>query len=140
MICDKYIKEVMALLNVIEKEKNMKSEQLQYKRGDVYLADLSFVVGAEQGGSVKPVLIIQNEIGNKYSPTLIVCVLTSKVKKMQVTHVHLDAKKNGLDRDSIALLEQIRTIDKNRLIGKVAEISSEDMKKVNNALKASLAL
>ncbi|WP_076145360.1 type II toxin-antitoxin system PemK/MazF family toxin [Paenibacillus odorifer] len=110
------------------------------KRGDVFMADLSLVVGAEQGGSNKPVLVIQNDIGNKFSPTVIVCVLTSKVKKMQITHVHLDAIKNGLDLDSIALLEQIKTIDKQRLIDKVARISNEDMQKVDRALMASCGI
>ncbi|MNW56831.1 mRNA interferase EndoA [compost metagenome] len=132
---------MITLPAVLERNRACNREkEIQYRRGDVFLADLSFVVGAEQGGSNKPVLIIQNEIGNRFSPTVIVCVLTSRVKKEQVTHVCLDAKKNGLDRNSIALLEQIRTIDKKRLINKVAQISKEDMLKVDNALMASLGI
>ncbi|OBG93869.1 PemK family transcriptional regulator [Mycobacterium sp. E3298] len=111
-----------------------------YKRGDVFLADLSLVIGAEQGGSNKPVLLLQNDIGNRFSPTVIVCVITSKVKKQMPTHVYLSAENNNLDRESYALLEQIKTIDKRRLIKKVTKINDVDMELVDNALKISMGL
>ena len=125
---------------ILERHQTQSSGSGIYKRGDIFMADLSFVVGAEQGGSVKPVVILQNDIGNKFSPTVIVAVLTSRVKKHMVTHVYLDAVKNGLEMDSIVLLEQIKTIDKRRLMFKMTSISEEDMKNVEIAIKASLGL
>lgn len=110
------------------------------KRGDVFFANLSPVVGSEQGGS-RPVLVIQNNIGNKYSPTVIVAAITSRITKPRmVTHVALEAKKTGLERDSVVLLEQIRTIDKQRLEDRVTHLDSQVMYDVDGALKVSVGL
>ena len=92
------------------------------KRGDIYYADLSPVVGSEQGG-IRPVLVIQNDIGNKYSPTVIAAAITSQINKAKMpTHIELAAKDYGLNKDSVILLEQIRTIDKRRLREKIGRI------------------
>ncbi|MDN6195555.1 MAG: type II toxin-antitoxin system PemK/MazF family toxin [Atopostipes suicloacalis] len=109
------------------------------KRGDVYYADLSPVIGSEQGG-IRPVLILQNNIGNRYSPTVIVAAITSKLGKSKVpTHVSI-GKDEELTLDSAALLEQIRTIDKQRLTDKITHLSEELMSEVDAALKISLGL
>lgn len=109
-------------------------------RGDVYFADLSPVVGSEQGG-VRPVLIIQNDIGNKHSPTVIISAITSKIQKGHLpTHVELPSVVSGLERDSVILLEQVRTIDKRRLKRRVAKLDEEIMKEVDEALSISLGL
>jgi len=108
-------------------------------RGDLYYADLNPVVGSEQGG-IRPVLIIQNDIGNKHSPTIIVAAITSKAMKTTLpTHCLLNAQ-NGLDRDSVALLEQIRTIDKRRLKDYVGALDQDDMRSVDRALAVSVGL
>jgi mRNA interferase MazF len=110
------------------------------KRGDVYFADLSPVVGSEQGG-VRPVLVIQNDIGNRFSPTVIVAAITAQIQKAKLpTHVEIDAKKYGFDRDSVILLEQIRTIDKQRLTDKITHLDEEMMGHVNKAIQISLSL
>ena len=110
------------------------------KRGDVYFADLSPVVGSEQGG-VRPVLIIQNDIGNRFSPTVIVAAITAQIQKAKLpTHVEIDAKKYGFERDSVILLEQIRTIDKQRLTDKITHLDDEMMDQVDGALQISLGL
>lgn len=110
------------------------------KRGDVFFADLSPVVGSEQGG-VRPVLVIQNDIGNRFSPTVIVAAITAQIQKAKLpTHVEIDAKVYGFDRDSVILLEQIRTIDKQRLTDKITHLDDEMMNKVNDALLISLGL
>lgn len=110
------------------------------KRGDVFYADLRPVVGSEQGG-VRPVLIIQNDVGNKYSPTVICAAITSKLNKAKLpTHIELEAKKYGLVKDSVILLEQLRTIDKQRLKDKVCHLDYEIMKRVNVSLLVSLEL
>ncbi|MBW8350117.1 type II toxin-antitoxin system endoribonuclease NdoA [Bacillus sp. IITD106] len=110
------------------------------KRGDVYFADLSPVVGSEQGG-VRPVLVIQNDIGNRFSPTVIVAAITAQIQKAKLpTHVEIDAKKYGFERDSVLLLEQIRTIDKQRLTDKITHLDEEMMEKVDDALQISLGL
>ena len=110
------------------------------KRGDVFYADLRPVVGSEQGG-VRPVLIIQNDVGNKYSPTMICAAITSKLNKAKLpTHIELEAKKYGLIKDSVILLEQLRTIDKQRLKDKVCHLDAGIMKQVNNSLLVSLEL
>lgn len=110
------------------------------KRGDVYFADLSPVVGSEQGG-VRPVLIIQNDIGNRFSPTVIVAAITAKIQKAKLpTHVEIDAKKYNIERDSVILLEQIRTIDKQRLTDKITNLDETMMSRVDEALKISLGL
>lgn len=113
---------------------------MQIKRGDVFFAQLNPVVGSEQGGT-RPVLIIQNDIGNQYSPTTIVAAITSQIMKAKLpTHVEVSAGQSGLERDSVILLEQIRTIDKSRLKHKVAVLEEEIMAKVDEALSISLGL
>ena len=108
------------------------------KRGELYFADLSPVVGSEQGG-IRPVLIVQNDIGNKYSPTIIAAAITSQMFKNKMpTHINLDAEHYGLQKDSIVLLEQIRTLDKKRLKEKIGELDSEAMRRVNEGLMISL--
>lgn len=110
------------------------------KRGDIFYADLSPVIGSEQGG-VRPVLIVQNDIGNKYSPTVIASAITSQINKAKLpTHIELSAKDYGLPKDSVILLEQIRTIDKKRLREKIAHLDDELMEKVNDALTVSFGL
>lgn len=118
----------------------MGCERLIVKRGDVFFADLSPVVGSEQGG-VRPVLVIQNDIGNRFSPTVIVAAITAQIQKAKLpTHVEIDAKLYGFDRDSVILLEQIRTIDKQRLTDKITHLNDEMMEKVNESLQISLGL
>ncbi|MDQ0299362.1 mRNA interferase MazF [Salibacterium salarium] len=110
------------------------------KRGDVFFADLSPVVGSEQGG-VRPVLIIQNDIGNRFSPTVIVAAITAQIKKAKLpTHVEIDAAKHRFDRDSVILLEQIRTIDKQRLTDKITHLDEDTMNRVKNGLAISLGV
>ena len=108
------------------------------KRGDLYYADLSPVVGSEQGG-VRPVLIVQNNVGNKYSPTIIAAAVTSQLDKAKLpTHIALEAGKYGLPKDSVVLLEQIRTLAKRRLTEKIGELPQNMMTRVNEALLVSL--
>ena len=109
------------------------------KRGEIYYADLSPVVGSEQGG-VRPILIVQNDIGNKYSPTVIVAAITSQINKAKLpTHIELKSGDFGLQKDSVILLEQLRTLDKKRLKEKVGEIEDLSViKKVKDALLVSL--
>ena len=110
------------------------------KRGDIFYADLRPVVGSEQGG-VRPVLIIQNDTGNKHSPTVICAAITSRMNKAKLpTHVELDASRYQLVKDSVFLLEQVRTIDKKRLKEKVCHLDVEILKKVDKALSISLEL
>ncbi len=113
---------------------------MSVKRGDIYYADLSPVVGSEQGG-IRPVLIIQNDIGNKFSPTVIAAAITSKTDKSKLpTHIDVYAEKYGLARDSVILLEQIRTIDKRRLKEKMGHLDEDLMNRVNNAITVSFGL
>ena len=105
------------------------------KRGDIFYADLSPVIGSEQGG-VRPILIVQNDVGNKYSPTVIAAAITSQIN----THIEIDSKEYGLTKDSVILLEQIRTIDKRRLREKIGHLDSERMKSVNEAIFVSFGL
>lgn len=110
------------------------------RRGEIYYADLSPVVGSEQGG-VRPVLIIQNDIGNKYSPTVIAAAITSQRDKTKLpTHIQVNADGCGLAKDSIVLLEQVRTIDKQRLKEKMGSLDNNSMDKVNKALTVSFGL
>ena len=110
------------------------------KRGEIYYADLSPVIGSEQGG-IRPVLIVQNDVGNKHSPTVIAAAITSQKEKARLpTHIELDAVSCGLSKDSIVLLEQIRTIDKKRLRERMGEIDVDAMVQVNNALQISFGL
>ena len=109
------------------------------KRGDIYYADLSPVVGCEQGG-IRPVIVIQNNIGNRYSPTVIVALITSKNKKQMPTHIPILSTEGNLTMDSTVLLEQIRTIDKNRLQSYVGKVSDCKMAEINHAMLVSLGL
>lgn len=113
-------------------------EEQNVKRGEIYMADLSPVVGSEQGG-VRPVLIIQNNIGNRYSPTVIVSAITSKLGKAKLpTHIDLPSEKYHLPKDSVALLEQIRTLDKRRLREKITCLEENKMREINRAILISL--
>ncbi len=110
------------------------------KRGEIYYADLSPVVGSEQGG-VRPVLIVQNDVGNRHSPTVIAAAITSQRDKSRLpTHIEVQAETCGLAKDSIVLLEQIRTIDKKRLKDKMGELDLDQMQKVDTALSVSFGL
>lgn len=110
------------------------------RRGDVYYADLRPVVGSEQGG-IRPVLIIQNDVGNRHSPTVIVAAITSQINKSKLpTHVELSARRYEMVKDSVILLEQLRTIDKRRLKERVCHLDGEILMKVDRALKISLEL
>ncbi len=110
------------------------------KRGDIYYADLSPVVGSEQGG-MRPVLIVQNDTGNKHSPTVIAAAITSQINKARLpTHIELEARSYGLSKDSVILLEQIRTIDKRRLKERMGKLDDALMNKVDNAIAVSFGL
>ncbi|MBD5488236.1 MAG: type II toxin-antitoxin system PemK/MazF family toxin [Lachnospiraceae bacterium] len=110
------------------------------KRGDIYYADLRPVIGSEQGG-IRPVLIIQNDIGNKHSPTVICAAITSKMNKAKLpTHIELNASKYDMVKDSVILLEQLRTIDKKRLKDRICHLDQDIMQVVNNGLMVSLEL
>jgi len=110
------------------------------RRGDIYYADLSPVVGSEQGG-MRPVLIVQNDTGNKHSPTVIAAAITSQTGKARLpTHIELEAKSYGLTRDSVILLEQIRTIDKRRLKERMGKLDNGLMAQVNSAIAVSFGL
>ena len=113
---------------------------MQIKRGDIFYADLSPVIGSEQGG-IRPVMIIQNDIGNRHSPTVICAAITSKMNKAKLpTHVEIDASKYHLVKNSVVLLEQVRTIDKQRLKDFICHVDNKLMYQVENALKVSLEL
>ena len=113
---------------------------MNVRRGDIYYADLSPVVGSEQGG-MRPVLIVQNDVGNKYSPTVIAAAITSKTSKSKLpTHIEVYADKYGLAKDSVILLEQIRTIDKTRLKEKMGHLDDYVMNQVNDAITVSFRL
>lgn len=109
------------------------------KRGDIFYADLSPVIGSEQGG-IRPVVIIQNDIGNVHSPTVIVSAITSRTKAKLPTHIEIHGEDYGLSKDSIILLEQLRTIDKKRLRDKVGELGPEVLAKIDKALIISLGI
>ena len=113
---------------------------MSVKRGDIYYADLSPVVGSEQGG-MRPVLIIQNDVGNRYSPTVIAAAITSKMGKTRLpTHIDIYADKAGLAKDSVVLLEQIRTLDKRRLKEKMGHLDEKMMNEINSAIAVSFGL
>ncbi len=110
------------------------------KRGDIFYADLSPVVGSEQGG-VRPVLVVQNDVGNKFSPTVIIAAITSQINKAKLpTHIEINASEYGLAKDSVILLEQIRTVDKKRLRERIGRLDDELMDEVNGALSVSFGL
>ena len=113
---------------------------MQIRRGDIFYADLSPVVGSEQGG-LRPVLIVQNDVGNRYSPTVIAAAITSKLSKSKLpTHIDVYAERVGLQRDSVVLLEQMRTIDKQRLKEKMGHLDDDAMHAVDTAISVSLGL
>ena len=110
------------------------------KRGEIYYADLSPVIGSEQGG-IRPVLVVQNDVGNRYSPTVIAAAITSKQDKAKMpTHIEIDADDYGLSKDSVILLEQVRTIDKRRLKERIGHLNDHLMNRVNEAIEISLGL
>ncbi|MBC3516420.1 type II toxin-antitoxin system PemK/MazF family toxin [Neobittarella massiliensis] len=112
----------------------------EVRRGDIYYADLSPVVGSEQGG-VRPVLIVQNDVGNRHSPTVIAAAITSQRDKSRLpTHIALNSKKCGLAKNSIVLLEQVRTIDKTRLREKMGQVDNGSMSQIDHAISVSLGL
>jgi mRNA interferase MazF len=114
--------------------------EIMVKRGEIYYADLSPAVGSEQGG-IRPVLIVQNDIGNKYSPTVIVAAITTQINKAKLpTHIEVKAPEYGLVKDSVILLEQIRTLDKKRLQQRLGQIDDQMMEQINQALLISLGL
>lgn len=114
--------------------------EMLIRRGDIYYADLRPVVGSEQGG-VRPVLIIQNDVGNRHSPTVICAAITSRMNKAKLpTHIELNAARYHMVKDSVILLEQLRTIDKTRLKDRICHLDSDIMKKVGRALQISLDL
>ena len=124
----------------IQPEKNRSVNCVVIKRGDIFYADLRPVVGSEQGG-IRPVLIIQNNVGNRHSPTVICAAITSKMNKAKLpTHIEIDAGIYGIEKDSVILLEQLRTIDKKRLRDKVCHLDREILRKVERALLISLDL
>ncbi len=111
---------------------------MDIKRGELYYADLSPVFGSEQGG-VRPVLVVQNDVGNKYSPTVIAAAVTSKINKAKLpTHIELPSNSYGLQKDSVILLEQIRTLDKRRLKERIGELNETTMTRVDKAILISL--
>jgi mRNA interferase MazF len=113
---------------------------MQVRKGDIYFADLSPVVGSEQGG-VRPVLVVQNDVGNRFSPTIIVAAVTSQTNKAKLpTHVQISAEGNGLNRDSVVLLEQLRTIDKKRLREHIGTVGTNVIGVVDEALSVSLGI
>lgn len=110
------------------------------RRGDIYYADLRPVVGSEQGG-IRPVLIVQNDMGNRHSPTVIIAAITSRMNKAKLpTHIEINSSLYDMDKDSVVLLEQLRTIDKKRLRDKVCHLEGEVMRRINRALMISLEL
>ncbi|MBE6935500.1 MAG: type II toxin-antitoxin system PemK/MazF family toxin [Ruminococcaceae bacterium] len=113
---------------------------MSVRRGDIYFADLSPVVGSEQGG-IRPVLIVQNNVGNRHSPTVIAAAITSQINKARLpTHIELSGQSFGLTRDSVVLLEQIRTIDKRRLLERMGKLDEGVMNRVDEALAVSFGL
>ena len=125
---------------ILKYDENRSVENLVVKRGDIYYADLSPIIGSEQGG-VRPVLIIQNDVGNRHSPTIICAAITSRMNKAKLpTHIEISSGGYHLVKDSVILLEQIRTIDKQRLREYVCHVDSRMMGKVNHAIQISLGL
>ena len=124
----------------IDKKTERTVVNMTIKRGEIYYADLSPVVGSEQGG-IRPVLIVQNDVGNRHSPTVIAAAITSRQEKAKLpTHISLDAVSCGLAKDSVVLLEQVRTLDKKRLKERMGELGSDDMHRVDSALSVSFGL
>ncbi len=123
---------------IIREESERGSEKMEVRRGELYYADLSPVQGSEQGG-IRPVLILQNDVGNKYSPTVIAGAVTSRLCKAKLpTHIEIKGGRFGITKDSVVLLEQLRTLDKKRLKNKIGKIDESTMERVNRALLISL--
>lgn len=138
--CVKYGKNTIKEPNIKGEGKNFRDMETNIKRGDIYYADLSPVIGSEQGG-LRPVLIVQNDVGNKYSPTVIAAAITSRMGKTKLpTHIDVIGNQVGLAKDSVILLEQIRTIDKKRLKEKMGHLDDDTMRNVNNAIGVSFGL
>lgn len=112
---------------------------MKIRRGDIYYADLSPVIGSEQAG-IRPILVVQNDVGNKFSPTIIGIAITSKQKAKLPTHIEIEGTKYGLDKDSVILAEQIRTLDKRRLKERVGRLDKETMEKVKRAIEISFGI
>ena len=130
----------MKTAKTVRNGKTKGEKEMNIKRGDIYYADLSPVVGSEQGG-LRPVLIVQNDVGNRYSPTVIAAAITSKMSKARLpTHIDIYAKEVGLAKDSVILLEQIRTLDKRRLREKMGHLEDSMMQRVNEAISVSFGL
>jgi mRNA interferase MazF len=124
----------------LQKFREERVRKVNIRRGDIYYADLSPVVGSEQGG-IRPVLIVQNDVGNKYSPTVIAAAITSRTDKSKLpTHIDVFADSFGLEKNSVILLEQIRTLDKKRLREKMGHLDESVMSKVNSAISVSFGL
>jgi mRNA interferase MazF len=131
---------MMQFQATIKVKKQERGIQMNVKRGEVYYADLSPVVGSEQGG-IRPVLIVQNDIGNRFSPTVIAAAITSRKTKTPLpTHISVNAVNCGLQKDSVVLLEQVRTLDKQRLKEKIGVLGISDMTRINHALSISVGL
>ncbi len=136
----KYGKNISNKPNIKGERKGFREMEMNIKRGDIYYADLSPVIGSEQGG-LRPVLIVQNDVGNKYSPTVIAAAITSKMGKTKLpTHIDVIGNQVGLAKDSVILLEQIRTIDKKRLKEKMGHLDDDTMRNVNDAIGVSFGL
>lgn len=128
------------VMKTIRRRKSFFGIKMNIKRGDIYYADLSPVIGSEQGG-LRPVLIVQNDVGNKYSPTVIAAAITSRMGKAKLpTHIDVVGTEVGLAKDSVILLEQIRTIDKKRLKEKMGHLDDDTMRNVNDAIGVSFGL
>lgn len=112
---------------------------MRIRRGDIFYADLSPVIGSEQDG-IRPIVVIQNDVGNRYSPTIIGIAITSKEKLKMPTHLEIDGTKYGLEKDSVILAEQIRTLDKSRLKEKVGKLDKETLDKLKKAIEISFGL
>ena len=126
--------------NLQRRVKKLSEMEMNIKRGDIYYADLSPVIGSEQGG-LRPVLIVQNDVGNRYSPTVIAAAITSKMGKTKLpTHIDVIGNQAGLAKDSVILLEQIRTLDKKRLKEKMGHLDDDTMRNVNDAIEVSFGL
>ena len=130
----------MKTAKTVRSGKSKGEKDMNIKRGDIYYADLSPVVGSEQGG-LRPGLIVQTDVGNRYSPTVIAAAITSKMSKARLpTHIDIYAKEVGLAKDSVILLEQVRTLDKRRLREKMGHLEEDTMKRVNEAISVSFGL